>query len=177
MGWAGWIGLIALLIVVVYGASIIGGALLPSRSVAATYLRNELRRLGLASISELAIVELADRMVSTTEFMIKGGLKKGPINSYAEESAKIYAQWVYEIVMGDGDHSIEKIRRRIAQGAPDLVWEILAKYQPELFSLERLEMTQSTNSMLRDGYRREEERECRRAHEARNIPADDDLPL
>jgi hypothetical protein len=152
MGLMGWVGLIVGLIVLAYAGSLVGGWLLPSRSVATTMIRNELRRLHLTQISEPCIAELADFMVKTIEFEISVGTKKGPVNSLLEDEAKSIGLWVDCIVMGDDSYSAAKISAGAANDTPDPVWAVLAKHQPEFFSLEHLDKTQVVNSLRRKMY-------------------------
>ena len=150
MGLMGWVGLVAGLIALAYISAIVAGGLLPSRSVAATMIRNELHRQQLTGISEPCIAELAKQMVNFIEFQVRFGLKKGPVNSLIEDEVKVVCLRVSCIVMGDDDYSAEMIRKGIAKGTPELVWQVLAKQQPEFFSLENLEKTQAINSVNRE---------------------------
>jgi hypothetical protein len=152
MSWIGWVSLFIGLIVIGYAAMITVGALYPSRLVMITVLKKELEKgnINQVAFSEPCIKELADFAVKSIERDIKTGLKKGPLNSYVEEEAVIFSRWIESIVMGDDPHSAAEIKEGVARGTPDLVWFILAKYDPDRFSLEHLQKMQATNSLQRN---------------------------
>jgi len=118
-------------------------------------IRNALHPLHLTQISEPCIADLADFMVKTTEAEITLGMKKGPVNSHLEDDAKITAGHVEAIVMGERGWTAADIKEGVENETPDPVWSILAKHDPDHFSLEHLERTQAVNSLRLDVYERE----------------------
>jgi hypothetical protein len=114
-------------------------------------LRKELKNANIdtTAFSTPCIEEFANYIVRRIEFDKDVGLIKGPLNSFLEERARVIAGWIEGIVTGDDDYTAEKIKAGVANGTPDLVWSILAKHHPELFSLQHLEKMQLANELLR----------------------------
>ena len=150
----GWIALIVGVVVLIPIAMIMLGALWPSRPAMTALIEIELKNAGLdrTAFSDECIKELADLAVRTTEFQAQ--FEKGAnrlVNSHLEEKARTTANIVYWILVGSQpNYTAKDIRAAVAKGTEPIHWRILAKHDPNRYSLDRLELTQNHNAALRE---------------------------
>jgi hypothetical protein len=116
------------------------GAFYPANLVAEKIFRQTLLGAGLDPAA-YPISELAVRSVSLAKF--KGGMQREWYRLHLYDAACGIAYAVVYITRGDSSWSAREIRRGIDSGTPDDTWEILAKHDPERFSLDALEQTQA----------------------------------
>lgn len=124
------------------------GLIYPARFLAVQIVRDMLTGFRMDP-SLFPIKELADHSVDWAKMQARINGKW--YRNYLREAAETTAWSVFYITTGGGFWSAAEIKEGIDRGIPNIVWQILAKHDPKRFSLDELEITQMTNTMLLQG--------------------------
>ena len=119
------------------------GAVYPAKMIAGKIIRQTLAQNGLQG-SLYPIDELAAYSVRMAKFM--GSVKRDWYRTHLYDAAIGIAHTTALISFGGSDWSSKKLRESLDSGNPNIVWEILAKHNPGMFSAGVLEITQMKNA-------------------------------
>jgi hypothetical protein len=154
MGWTSWIALTGGLVALAALTPLFLGLFYPARSLAMQAIKAHLKVLGIdpLAFSNDCIGELANLTISIAK--AEAMYRPGRWRSHLQEAAEGTAWTVHAIVMGQDDWKAEKIRAAANSKTASWVWQVLAEHDPNRFALDKLEMMQSTNALLRDEHLR-----------------------